>query len=344
MIDPALTWATFTGSASNTVYDDAQSVATDAAGNVYIAGITISANGDDDTFVVKLDPNGAVIRRVTIGAEGDDDGYGLAVDSTGAIYVVGETSSVSTNSPFGITYAGQGNDAFYAKIDPAMSNYVYAGYFGGEGEDVAYSCALDSANNLYIAGATLSAKLPVTRGAPQTTFGGRSVDGFVTKLDASGTNVYTTYVGGSTDDLLFGVAMDPAGNIYVAGQTNSTNLPVTAGAFQQTAGGGQDAFVVKYAAAGSLAWLSYLGGSGDDEGDAIAVDGSGSPVIVTAAPNRRISRRRIPTRPPAREAPTIFSSRDSAAMGPAWRGPRISVGVATIWQPRSRWIAPVTYT
>ena len=73
VIDPALTWATFTGTATNTFFDDAQAVATDAAGNIYVAGITLSVNGDDDTFILKLDPNGAVVRRVNIGGEGDDD-------------------------------------------------------------------------------------------------------------------------------------------------------------------------------------------------------------------------------------------------------------------------------
>src|SRR5204863_9417647 len=121
-----------------------QSVATDAAGNIYVTGVTLSTSGDDDTFVVKLDPNGALIRRVTFGGEGNDDAFNLAVDSTGAIYVVGHTSSFQWQ--IGVTYAGLGNDAFYAKIDPTMTSFVYAGYFGGEGDDLAYACAVDSAN------------------------------------------------------------------------------------------------------------------------------------------------------------------------------------------------------
>jgi uncharacterized protein (TIGR03437 family) len=278
VIDPTLTWAGYTGTVSNTVYDDAQSVTVDAAGNVYVTGTTVDPTyGDDDAFVVKLDPNGAVLKRVTIGGEGNDDPYSIAVDSTGAIYLVGSTDSVQWQIT--ITYAGLGTDAFYAKIDPTMASYVYVGYYGGEAGDTAYSCALDASNNLYFAGVTASAKFPVTRGAAQSTSGG-GWDGFVVKLDSNGSQSYATYVGGSGNDYLYSLALDPSGNFYTTGQTASTNLPVTPGAAQQSPGGGIDAFVAKYTAAGSLAWMTYLGGSGDDEANGIAVDASGSPVVT----------------------------------------------------------------
>lgn len=285
VIDPTLTWAGFTGSTANTVYDDAQAVAVDAAGNIYITGTTVDPTyGDDDTFVVKLDPNGALVKRVTLGGENNDDGYGIAVDSTGAVYVVGSTDSVQWQIT--TTYAGLGTDAFYAKIDPTMSSYVYVGYYGGESTDRAYSCTLDASNNLYFVGATASTKFPVTRSAAQATAGG-GWDAFIVKLDSSGAQAYGSYVGGSGDDFLYSVALDASGNFYTTGQTASTNLPVTPGAAQSTSGGGIDAFVAKYAAAGNLAWLTYLGGSGDDEANGIAVDASGSPVVTggTASTN-----------------------------------------------------------
>lgn len=276
VIDPALTWAGFTGTASTTAFDDAQSVAVDPAGNIYVAGITVTNAGDDDTFIVKLDPNGALVKRVTMGGEGDDDGYSITVDSTGAVYVVGQSGSVQWQISF--QYSGQGYDAFYAKVDPTFTNFVYAGFFGGEGGDLAFSCALDASNNLYFAGATSSARFPVTRGAQVALAGG--IDGFVAKLDATGAQLFTTYLGGAGDDYAYSLATDGAGNVYVTGQTASANIAVTAGAFQQNTGGGLDAFVAKYSSAGSLAWLTYLGGSGDDEANGIAVDGSGSPVVT----------------------------------------------------------------
>ena len=285
VIDPALTWAGYTGTATNTVYDDAQSVAVDASGNVYITGITVDPTyGDDDAFIVKLDPNGTSVKRVTLGAEGQDDAYAIAVDSTGAVYVVGTTTSVQWQ--ISATYSGAGGDAFYAKIDPTFSSYVYAGYYGGDGTDVAYSCALDSSNNLYFGGITNSANFKVTRTGAQTVSGG-GYDGFVVKLDPSGAQSYASYLGGSGDDYVYSLALDGAGNIYATGQTASPNLPVTSGALQQSAGGGVDAFVAKYNPAGALAWMTYLGGSADDEANGIVVDASGSVVVTggTASSN-----------------------------------------------------------
>src|SRR5205823_12069711 len=134
------------------------------------------------------------------------------------------------------TYAGLGNDAFYAKLDAAFANYVYAAFFGGNGDDVVFSCALDTNNNLFLGGATLSTNLPVTRTGPQRTLAG-GIDGFLAQIDPTGKPVYTTYLGGAGDDYIFGVALDAAGNLYAAGQTASTDLPTTAGAFQMTSGG-----------------------------------------------------------------------------------------------------------
>jgi uncharacterized protein (TIGR03437 family) len=279
VIDPALTWAGYTGTATNTIYDDAQSVAVDGSGNVYVAGITVSSAGDDDTFIVKLDPNGAPLKRIFLGGEGDDDGYGLAVDSTGAVYVTGSTTS--NQWQIDITHASAGTDAFYAKINSALDTYVYVGYFGGNGTDVGYACALDSSNNLYFGGVTNSTTFPVTRTAAQSAAGG-GYDAFLVKLDTTGALAYGTYLGGSGDDYLYSLALDAAGAVFVTGQAGSSNMPVTAGAFQSAIGGGVDAFVAKYSTTGSLTWLTYLGGSGDDEANSIAVDASGSPVVTGA--------------------------------------------------------------
>ena len=279
VIDPALTWAGYTGTATTTAYDDAQSVAVDASGNVYVVGITTSSVGDDDTFVVKLDPNGAPLKRIFLGGEGDDDGYALAVDSTGAVYVTGSTTSNLWQ--IDITYANAGTDAFYAKINSALDTYVYVGYFGGNGTDTGYACALDSSNNFYFGGVTNSTTFPVTRTAAQSASGG-GYDGFLVKLDPTGARAYGTYLGGSGDDFLYGLALDASGNIYATGQAGSSNMPVTSGVVQSAIGGGVDAFVAKYTPSGSLTWLTYLGGSGDDEANAIAVDAAGSPVITGA--------------------------------------------------------------
>ncbi|MCS7154159.1 MAG: SBBP repeat-containing protein, partial [Bacteroidia bacterium] len=115
---------------------------------------------------------------------------------------------------------------------------------------------------------------------------GGYADVFVTKLNATGSGmVYSTYLGGSSDDRGYGIAVDGSGHAYVTGYTNSTNYPVTAGAFQTTHGGGYaDVFVTKLNATGSgLVYSTYIGGSGDDAGYGIAVDGNGQAYVTGEA-------------------------------------------------------------
>jgi hypothetical protein len=165
------------------------------------------------------------------------------------------------------------------RIDPVLS---YSTYLGGSGTNKGTAIAVDSANAAYITGYTDSTNFPVTGGAVETTSGG-STDVFVTKLNASGSAiVYSTYLGGSGDDRGFSIAVDGSGNAYVTGYTSSTNFPVVS-AFQPSAGGGaRDAFVVKLNPAGSaLVFSTYLGGTGIDIGNGIAIDGSG--VYVTGS-------------------------------------------------------------
>ncbi len=128
-----------------------------------------------------------------------------------------------------------------------------------------------------------SADFPTTAGAFQTTYGGGSFDAFVTKLNPTGTAlVYSTYLGGTSEDFGEGIAVDTAGNAYVTGSTTSTNFPTTAGAFQTTYGGGDyDAFVTKLNPTGTaLVYSTYLGGTGLDEGSAIAVDTAGNAYVT----------------------------------------------------------------
>jgi len=166
-------------------------------------------------------------------------------------------------------------------IDPTL---VYSTYLGGSGGDSASGIAVDASGNAYVAGNTGSSDFPTTPGAFQTTYdvGG---DVFVTKLNAAGSAlVYSTYLGVSDTGWAFGnaIAVDVSGNAYVAGSTTSSNFPTTPGAFQTTSGGGPyKAYVTKLNATGSaLVYSTYLGGSGDDEGNGIAVDALGSAYVT----------------------------------------------------------------
>ena len=172
-------------------------------------------------------------------------------------------------------------------IDPL----IYSTYLGGSGRDVGFGVAVDSAGNAYVTGVTASTNFPITPGAFQTTSTGE--DAFVTKLNSTGSAlVYSTYLGGSGLNSGGPIAVDSAGNAYVAGITDSTDFPITPGAFQtvcnQCAGVNWDGFVTKLNPSGSaLVYSTYLGGSGVDQINGIAVDGSGDAYVagVTSSTN-----------------------------------------------------------
>ncbi len=176
-------------------------------------------------------------------------------------------------------------------IDPVVMNY--ATYFGGSGNEAPRAIGTDAAGNVYIAGETSTLALQTTKGVVQPTYGGETMspnmgDAFIAKFTPAGSLVYVTYLGGSGDDLAGSIAVDPAGNAYVTGYTNSTNFPTTAGVVQPSfagLGGNScnrlgDAFVAKLNPSGTqLIYSTYLGGSLDDAGAAIAIDAAGNAYI-----------------------------------------------------------------
>ena len=173
------------------------------------------------------------------------------------------------------------------KLNPAGTALVYSTYLGGSGLDVAYGIAVDGSGNAYVTGTTVRPTSPprpvLTRRLTRAI-----TEAFVAKVNATGSSlVYATYLGGDDGARGLGIAVDGSGNAYVTGITASTNF-ATAGAFQTVNAGGNDAFVAKLNAAGSaLVYATYLGGSGDDRGLGIAVDGSGNAYVtgVTASTN-----------------------------------------------------------
>jgi len=239
--------------------------------------------GYSDAFVSKINPTGsAFIYSTYLGGSGDDQGLGIAVDSAGSAYVTGNTSSTNfpTMNPLQAALDGSG-DVFVTKLNPTGSALVYSTYLGGSGADGGSGIAVDSAGNTYVLGTTTSTDFPTTPGAFQPTFGGFE-DIFVSKINPTGSAlVYSTYLGGSSGDVAGrGIAVDSASNAYVAGATGSRDFPTTPGAirnkcldFCKTG----DAILSKLNAAGSaLVYSTYLGGSGQDFGASIAVDGFGT--------------------------------------------------------------------
>lgn len=160
-------------------------------------------------------------------------------------------------------------------IDPTLE---YSTYLGGSGEDYGYGIAVDGSGSAYVTGYTASSDFP-KESAYQATLGG-GIDAFVSKFDASGNLMYSTYLGGSDGDVGSGIAVDDSGFAYVNGVTTSNNFPTTPSAYQMALSGWQDAFVSKFDALGNLVYSTYLGGGDADKGNSIAVDSSGSAYVA----------------------------------------------------------------
>ncbi|MBA2543010.1 MAG: SBBP repeat-containing protein, partial [Deltaproteobacteria bacterium] len=312
VIDPTLVYAGFIGGSDRD--DVGHAIAVDTDGNAYVTGETNAtgfpaAVGPDltfnggirDAFVakVKADGTGLVYAGYLGGGGdpsvggGDDRGFGIAVDGDGNAYITGYTGSTETDG-FPVTVGPDlthngGRDAFVAKVSADGTTLVYAGYIGGAGLDEGHGIAVNSDGNVYVTGETQSteATWPATVGPDLTFNGGR--DAFVAKVSADGTAlVYGGYIGGAIFDTGRGVAIDSAGNAYVTGTTNSTELtfPVTVGPNLTYRGpdsdqAGSDAFVAKVNATGTaLVYAGYLGGTSSTSGAAIAVDVDGAAYVT----------------------------------------------------------------
>jgi Beta-propeller repeat len=209
-----------------------------------------------------------------------DQAFGIAVDRDRNVYITGFAGSTdfpTTSNAFQTARPGLGN-AFVTKFD-AIGNVVYSTYLGGSNSpsgqgDQGFAIAVDAIGDAYVTGYTASTDFP-TKNAFQKTLKSPETNAFVTKLDAAGNElVYSTYLGGSSfdGDQGNGIAVDADDNAYVTGFTLSADFP-TKNAFQENLKGGRNAFITKLDAAGcALIYSTYLGGSGGDQGNGIAVD------------------------------------------------------------------------
>ena len=299
VIDPVLSYSTYLGGSG---FDAGAGIAVDSQGSAYVTGATLSQDfpvgnstfyrGGLDAFVAKLDPAGsALVYSTYLGGSDDDAAAAIAVDSGGHAYLTGSTSSADfpTANAFQNHLGGE-SDAFVTKLSPAGDSLVYSTYLGGSFTDLGLGIALDSSGSAYITGSTFSVNFP-TQNAFQPANGG-GYDAFVTKLSPTGgALVYSTYLGGSADEnnpfltdvISAGIAVDRAGNAYVAGYTPSQDFPVRH-ALQPANHGFVNAFIAKLNPAGSdLVYATYLGGGGDDLAHAVALDEAGNAYVTGSA-------------------------------------------------------------
>lgn len=318
----ALVYSTYLGGSSGDTIADA--IAVDGAGSAYVTGTTSASNfptaggpvqplyagGLHDGFVAKLSAAGnALVYSTYLGGSGDDVENSIALDPSGNAYVAGATFSSNFATASALQAAlKSGQDATVSELNATGSALVYSTYLGGSDTDVAKGISVDAAGHAYVAGTTASSNFP-TAGTPfqaSHAADGGHFDAFVAKINIAGAGLaYATYLGGGVDDQALAVAADAGGNAILTGFTDSTNFP-TANAFQPLySGSSSDAFVTKLNTTGSaLVYSTYLGGAGDEQGNAVAVDTQGNAYVagVTSSSN-------FPTVGPG--ATTLHGSRDA---------------------------------
>ncbi|RIL08021.1 MAG: hypothetical protein DCC71_00790 [Proteobacteria bacterium] len=285
--------------------DVARDVAVDADGNAYVTGRTGSDcpfGGESGVLVAKLDPAGAPLYTAVFGGRLADtsSGQAIAVDELGQAYVTGTVLTSSHDFPTTEGAYRQDEcanvysfaaDVFVAKLAADGDSLLYSTIVCGSGDDVPSGIAIDALGTAYVGGATASSDFPAVAALqPENRTGAVAVTGFVFALAPDGSDlVFSTYLGGSTNDTVQGVALDAQRNLFVTGETQSDDFPTTAGVVQEQAGTRHciqtctDAFVTKIAAGGgALVYSTYLFGELDDAAREIAVDVDGRAHVVGA--------------------------------------------------------------
>jgi len=299
VIDPQYDFSTYLGGAQD---DRGAGVGMDDSGNVYVAGSTQSTqfplansppyqqklNGSWDVFVSKFSPDGSQLLYSTyIGGNRTDLAGGMAVrNDTGEVFITGSTDSLNYPSlpPYSVYLKDGFTDAFVTSVDATGSALRWSTYYGGNKSDEGTAIALDYNGNPVIVGFTASDVF--TSFSMANTFSG-ATDGFVAKFDyANGNNLWGRYLGGSSFDYAYGVAIEYVSwDVWLTGSTKSLNFPTTPAIppypFRNSNSGATDAFVTKVDWTGSpIEYSTYLGGASNDFGTAIALDPDNYPYIT----------------------------------------------------------------
>ena len=286
----AIVYSTFLG---GTNYEYGLSLALNSANMAYVAGLTCSSNfpttvgaydtsynGGVDAFIAKLSADGSGLAYSTfLGGSARDEVHAIAHNGTN-LFVTGTTYSSdfpTTAAAYDTSFNDGDQDVFVTKFNQADNDLNYSTFIGGSNWDWGNAIAVDGSGNAYVAGGTWSSDYPVTAGAFDATRNGS--DGIVTKINASGSALlYSTFLGGSGYGAAYGIQVDSSNCATVCGITDSTDFPVTAGAYDVSHNGEDDAYVCKFNTNGTaLLYSTYLGGSGAETGAkslALGADGS----------------------------------------------------------------------
>ncbi len=288
IIDPII-FSTFLGGST---FDEAFKVTTDDFGNAFITGITTSIDfdttagvfqtlfaGNSDVFITKINPNGnTLIFSTYLGGTNLEESRDIFVDSTG-IYIAGYTASIdfvtSTNA-FQNSYGGGTYDVFVTKIHLTGSSLLFSTFLGGSGNDISYAIAVDNSQNIYITGQTSSSDFNLLNPLQSSKNG--HIDAFITQLNKTGSQLlYSSYLGGSNNDIGFDIAVDNSLNAYITGYTSSTDFYITSNAYQTNHAGADDIFVTKMNLSGTnyIMYSTYIGGSLSDLAPDLVVDDNG---------------------------------------------------------------------
>ena len=309
VIDPQLVWGTFFGGQGA---EGPQSIDTDLSGNLFVTGyVIIQTIGfplqnagsffqgilsglQENAFILKFSNNGNLIWGTYYGGSVVDSGNSICTDNNGNVFVAGNTQSndfpVQNSGTFFQDSLNFTGDAFILKFDN-NGNRLWATYYGGSGWEYVYSICVDSNGNIFVTGSTDSNNFPLQNAGTffQGAYGGGIQDIFILKFSNNGTRLGATYYGGTGIEEAQSICTDNNGNVFVTGYTESTDFPVqNAGTFfQQSNGGGSDAFVLKFDNNGNRLWASYYGGAGFDYGNSIYSDSNGNIFVtgLTLSPN-----------------------------------------------------------
>lgn len=311
IIDPViLAWSTFVGAGgADEGYSNA--VAVDPAGNVYCTGFyeanfpvtpgafNAAAQFVQNVIVYKLNPTATTLLYATyLGSSSNDWGMGIVVNASGEAYVTGHAGAANFPTTPGAfqTVHGGSLDVFVTKLNATGTGLIYSTFIGGTGADQGYDIKINAAGEAYVTGVASKAGFPYTPGAFQTTLTA-GYGALIAKLNAAGSSlIYAGILGGSLGNYGYGIAIDPAGNAYVTGETGSwantppsyTDFPTTPGAFKTTYGNcGWKGFVTKINPTGTaMVYSSLLGGNGNcpntgpDCGKAIEVNAAGEAFVT----------------------------------------------------------------